>query len=84
MPASTEKAWRGRAAMPLDPTSCGQYDDGTPVIWVMSGTHLLFSGVAGSFNPGQDWHVIASPSPPRTLFVVQGRSKSDRPLRTPH
>ena len=56
MPASTEKAWRGRAAMPLDPTSCGQYDD---VIWVMSGTHLLFSGVAGSFNPGQDWHVIA-------------------------
>ena len=36
-----------------------QNDDGTHVIWFMSGTNLLFSGVAGSFNPGQDWHVIA-------------------------
>jgi hypothetical protein len=24
----------------------------------MDGTHVLSVGVAGSFNPGADWHVI--------------------------
>ena len=35
-----------------------QGQDGTPAIWTMDGTHVLSVGVAGSFNPGADWHVI--------------------------
>jgi hypothetical protein len=35
-----------------------QKDDGTPGIWFMSGLSLLGAGVAGSFNPGPEWHII--------------------------
>ena len=28
-------------------------------IWFMNGLYVLNTGVAGSFNPGADWHVIA-------------------------
>jgi hypothetical protein len=36
-----------------------QGQDGTPSIWLMDGTHVLSASVAGSFNPGMDWHIIA-------------------------
>jgi subtilisin-like proprotein convertase family protein len=36
-----------------------QCDDGRPGIWIMNGLSVLTAGVAGSFNPGADWHVIA-------------------------
>jgi hypothetical protein len=51
------RAWPGGNATGSD--ILWQNDDGTPVIWFMSGTNVLFSGVSGSFNPGQDWHIIA-------------------------
>jgi hypothetical protein len=36
-----------------------QNSDGTPAIWLMDGLNFVSGGVAGSFNPGSDWHIIA-------------------------
>jgi hypothetical protein len=36
-----------------------QNSDGTPAIWLMDSMNFIFGSVAGSFNPGHDWHVIA-------------------------
>jgi hypothetical protein len=36
-----------------------QNDNGTPGIWTMNGLSVVTAGVAGSFNPGAEWHVIA-------------------------
>jgi hypothetical protein len=36
-----------------------QHDNGTPAIWTMDGMNVISVGAAGSFNPGQDWHIIA-------------------------
>ena len=33
--------------------------NGTPAIWLMDGTNLLSTAMAGSLNPGMDWQVIA-------------------------
>jgi hypothetical protein len=35
-----------------------QHDDGTPGIWFMNGLNVSSTNVAGSFNPGPDWHII--------------------------
>jgi hypothetical protein len=35
-----------------------QADDGTPGIWFMNGLNVQSTSVAGSFNPGPDWHII--------------------------
>ena len=34
------------------------WQGGTPSIWLMDGTNVVSVSVAGSFNPGSDWHVI--------------------------
>ena len=35
-----------------------QHDSGLPAIWTMDGTNVTQTAVAGSFNPGADWHII--------------------------
>jgi hypothetical protein len=36
-----------------------QNDSGQAGIWFMNGLSVLSAGVAGSFNPGPEWHIIA-------------------------
>jgi hypothetical protein len=36
-----------------------QNDSGQAGIWHMNGLSVVSAGVAGSFNPGPDWHIIA-------------------------
>ena len=36
-----------------------QNDNGQAGIWFMNGLSVVSAGVAGSFNPGPDWHIIA-------------------------
>jgi hypothetical protein len=36
-----------------------QNDNGQAGIWFMNGLSVVGSGVAGSFNPGPEWHIIA-------------------------
>jgi hypothetical protein len=36
-----------------------QNDNGQAAIWFMNGLSVVAAGVAGSFNPGPDWHIIA-------------------------
>ena len=35
-----------------------QHDSGQAGVWTMNGLSVLVAGVAGSFNPGSDWHII--------------------------
>jgi hypothetical protein len=36
-----------------------QNDNGQAGIWFMNGLSVVAAGVAGSFNPGPEWHIIA-------------------------
>jgi len=36
-----------------------QNDNGQAGIWFMNGLSVVTAGVAGSFNPGPEWHIIA-------------------------